>query len=164
MSDIFTELVVARKPQVKDTVIRAVLIILTVLAPIAGLFFHPVFFLIFFVLLGCDYLIFPRLNVEYEYSYVNGNMDIAVVYSKKSRKDLISVDLTKADCIAPRGSGHLDEFGSTYKICDYSAKDPDNRPYIAVMGGQDAKKIYLQLDQTMLKDLKYRMPRKVFDD
>lgn len=164
MSDLFTELVVARKPQVSDAVIRAILVILTVLAPLAGLFFHPLFFLAFVALLICDYLIFPRLNVEYEYSYVNGGMDIAAVYSKKSRKELTSINLMEAECIAPKGSEHLNEYGATYAVKDYSAKDPDNKPYVAVIGGTEPKKVVLQLDQAMLKDLKYRMPLKVFDD
>lgn len=164
MNDFFTELVVARKPQFTDGLIRGALILFTILAALAGLFIHPLFFLIFLVFLACDYFIFPRLNVEYEYSYVNGDIHIAAVFSKKSRKELTDVDLAKAECIAPEGSVHLNDYGNTYSVCDYSAKDPDDRPYVAVMGGPEPKKIMLQLDQTMLDDLKHRMPRKVFTE
>lgn len=164
MNDFFTELVVARKPQFTDGLIRGALILFTVLSLLAGLFFHPLFFIVFLVFLACDYFIFPRLNVEFEYSYVNGNIHIAAVYSKKSRKELADVDLARAECIAPEGSDHLKEFGDDFTVRDYSAKDPDDKPYAVIMEGSGSEKILLQLDQTMLDDLKYRLPRKIFTE
>lgn len=164
MSDLFTELIVTRKPQVTDLIVKAVLLVLTVLAALAGLFINPVILTVFLILVIADYLIFPRLQVEYEYSYVNGEIDIAAVYSKKSRKELASLNLNEAECIAPLGSHHLDSYGSTYQSVDYSAKDPADKPYVLVLGGEKKQKVCLQLDSTMLKDLKYRMPMKVFTD
>ncbi len=161
MSDIFTELVVERKVQPSDNLIKAALVLLAVLTAFAGIFISPVLLIGFVVSIILIYFIFPRLKIEYEYSYVNGELDIAAVYSKQSRKELASLHLTEAECIAPLGSHSLDSYGVTYKVVDYSAKDPDNRPYVFVEKG---RKVYLQLDDTMLQDLRYRMPMKVHLD
>lgn len=163
MSDIFTELIVTRRPKASDTIKKAILIILTVASAAAGLLLALPFFIAFIVLLIVDYFLFPRFNVEYEYSYVNGNLDIAAVYSKQSRKELKSIDLTEADCVAPMSSHHLDGFKQTYKIRDYSAQDPDQEPY-AVVVPKSREIVLLQLNGEMVKDLKYRMPMKVYDE
>ncbi len=161
MGDIFTELVVERKSQGKDFLIKGMLIALAVMTLFAGLFISPMLLLGFLIVVLLMYFLFPRLKVEYEYSYVNGELDIAAIYSKQSRKDLTSINLLEAECIAPQGSHYLDSYGSTFQVTDFSAKDPENKPYVVVTQG---KKIVLQLDDTMVQDLRYRMPMKVHQD
>lgn len=164
MGDVFTELVVSKKQGAKEKVGKGVLIFVTVLMALGGIIIHPLLLTVFIGLAIADYFLFPRFNVEYEYSYVNGALDIAAIYSKSSRKELTSVNLEEAECIAPYSSHHLDSYGITYKTEDYSAGDPNQPPYAAVVGGQDGRKILLQLDEKMLDDLRYRLPGKVFTD
>ncbi len=164
MNDIFTELVVERKPQPMENIVRVGLILLAVLTAFAGLFVSPVLLTAFIISAALIYFVFPRLKVEYEYSYVNGEIDIAAIYSKQSRKELTVINLNEAECIAPLGSHFLDSYGSTYAVVDYSAKDPQNRPYVVVEGGEKQRKIILQMNDEMIEDLKYRMPMKVHQD
>ncbi|MEE3419587.1 MAG: DUF6106 family protein [Lachnospiraceae bacterium] len=163
MGDVFTELVVTRKPGTKEKGQKAGLIGLTILAAFAVLI-HPLFLLALAALIIVDYILFPRFNEELEYSYVNGSLDIAAIYSKSSRKELASINLGEAECIAPVTSHHLDGYGITYKTVDYSAGDPEEPAYAAIMGGQESRKVLLQLDEKMLNDLRYRAPGKVFTD
>ncbi len=164
MGDVFTELVVERKPQATDSLMKAALIAGAVLFAFAGLFFSPVCMAGVLLMFGIMYFVFPRLQVEYEYSYVNGVVDIAAVYSKQSRKELTEVNLTEAACVAPLHSHHLDSYGETYRVVDYSAKDASKKPYVAVEGGEKSRKVLLQLDDVMINDLKYRIPRTFFTD
>lgn len=164
MSDIFSELIVARRPRPTDALVKVLLILFAVVSAVSGVLIHPLLLIVFLgAVLLCRFL-FPRFNVEYEYSYVNGEMDIAEVYSKESRKHKESVSMADVECIAPLNSHHLDEYGDTYAVKDYSSGYPEDHPYVIVRGGEKKEKILVHLDEKMLDDLKWRLPRKVFTD
>lgn len=164
MDDLFTELIVEKKPKAQDGILKGLLIVATVLAAAAGILLGPIFMIVFMVLLiGC-YFLWPRFKVEYEYSYVNGQLDIARIFSKQSRKDVAKIDITECEVVAPASSHQLDSYGSTYKIVDYSSGDPNQKTYVIVKGGEANCKYLVHLDDTMIEDLKRRLPRKVFTD
>ena len=164
MEDHFSELIIPRKKRGSDTLIKALLIAATVVAAFFGLLVSPIFLIALVALGVADYFLFPRFNVEYEYSYVNGEIDVAAVYSKQSRKELASITLENVECIAPAGSHRLDGFGSTFKTIDYSSGDPDAKPYVLVKGGTENCRYLLQLDDNMIEDLRWRLPGKFFRD
>ena len=161
MEDTFIELVLPKKPTPLETMRKPLLVLVTVLLAVAGFFIHPFFIIGLLVMIFVDSVVFPRFNVEYEYSYVNGELDIAAIYSKSSRKELAQIDLTDAECIAPLGSHELDAYGDTFKTVDYSVRQESVRPFVAVKGGETKQKILVQLNDPMLSDLRTRMPRKV---
>ena len=69
-----------------------------------GLFLLPIF-LIGAVALGiAAYFIIPGTDLEYEYLFVNGELDIDKIMAKSKRKKAKTVDLTEADLIAPLDS------------------------------------------------------------
>jgi hypothetical protein len=165
MSDLYSEILVRRKDRSQDMMIRILLIAIIVACCAAGIFFSPYLFLgaIGFAILS--YILFPRMHVEYEYLYVNGEFDIDEIFSREKRKKLTSFDLANVECVAPLGSHELDRYQVGYAVCDYSAQDPDDKPYVIVMaGGGEKKRILVQLDdEKVLTDIKHRLPRKVFD-
>ncbi len=164
MDDLFSELIVAKKPKAQDGILKALLIAVTVFMAAAGILLGPIFMMGFIVLLIICYFFWPRFKVEYEYSYVNGQLDIARVFSKQARKETAKIDITECECVAPLGSHELDSYGSTYKVIDYSSGDPENKTYVIVKGGDANCKYLVHLDDSMIADLKRRMPRKVFTD
>ena len=161
MEDLFTELIVAKKPTAKDALLKALLILALLASAVLGLQIPP-FMLVFLGIAIAIYFLWPRFKVEYEYSYVNGEIDIAKIFSKQSRKDLARISLEDVECVAPLGSGELDSYGATFKTVDYSAGDPEYKPYVIVKGGENSQKILVQLDEAMVEDLRRRLPRKVF--
>lgn len=163
MGDSFSELIVPKKQSFGARFLQMLIKALTI-ASLVFMFltFSFVFLISFFICFLLWYFLVPRLSVEYEYSYVNGELDIAAVYSKRSRKHLATLELTQAECIAPLGSDALSGYGDTYKTVDYSSRNPESGEKTYVMIKPDTReKILIHLDQTMLDDLKYRMPRKV---
>lgn len=163
MGDSFSELIVAKRQSFGARFLQMLIKAMTI-ASLVFMFltFSAIFLIAFFVCFLLWYFLVPRLSVEYEYSYVNGELDIAAIYSKKSRKHLATLELTQAECIAPLGSDALSGYGDTYKVVDYSSRNPNADVKTYVMIKPDTReKILLHLDGTMLDDLRYRMPRKV---
>ena len=86
MSDLYTEVLVKKQQTGKDKVIKGVLIFFTVLFAAAGIMMNPLILLLALVLGIVDYIFIPKLSVEFEYLYVNGELDIDRIYSQSRRK------------------------------------------------------------------------------
>ena len=99
MSDLYSEFLVKKEPTTKDAVIKYGMIILTAVAAAAGLMFSFVFLLAAVVLGVACYFIVPRTDLEYEYLFVNGEMDIDMVMAKSKRKKVITLNIKEEDIV-----------------------------------------------------------------
>ncbi len=169
MSDLYTEVMVAKKPSGKDQLIKGVLITFTVLFALAGLVLIP-FLLIGAIILGIvDYIFLPRLNVEFEYLYVNGELDVDRIFSKSRRKRAASYDLSSMEIMAPWNSHRLDSYKNnrSLKKVDFSSgiSGEGHKPYGFVISNKNQMELVIfEPNEVMLKDIRSKMPRKVFYD
>ena len=98
MSDLYSECLVKKEPTSKDAAVKYGLIALIVLFVAAGLFLLPIL-LIGAVALGvAAYFIIPGTDLEYEYLFVNGELDIDKIMAKSKRR--------KSQDSKSRGSGY----------------------------------------------------------
>ena len=81
--------------------IKGVLIFFTVLFAAAGIMMNPLILLLALVLGIVDYIFIPKLSVEFEYLYVNGELDIDRIYSQSRRKRAASYELSNMEILAP---------------------------------------------------------------
>lgn len=109
--------------------------------------------------------LFPKLNVEYEYVFVDGQLDFDKITGKSKRKTLLQIDLEQVEVMAPAGSHALDSY--TYIQCekkDFSSGRKDSRPYIIMAGIENKKmQIVFEPNEKMLSMIKQKSPRKLTD-
>ena len=164
MGDIFAEQLVKRKKKPSEQFLKYALTALVVVFALGGLFLAG--FLVYLVLalaVAC-YFIFPRFNVEYEYSYVNGEFDVDVIYSMQKRKKKEVFNLQDVDCVALYGNPALAAYQTGYTVTDYSAFDASKPPYVIVKGSEK-RLIYMQIeDPTILSDMKRRLQRRFYEN
>ena len=75
MDDFYTEQLIKKQADSKDTLKKVGLIALTVVSVLL-VFVIPVGIILPVVMIVIDVLMFRNLNVEYEYVFVNGDLDI----------------------------------------------------------------------------------------
>ena len=102
MSDLYTEVLVKKQQTGKDKAIKGVLIFFTVLFAAAGIMMNPLILLLALVLGIVDYIFIPKLSVEFEYLYVNGELDIDRIYSQSRRKRAASYELSNMEVPSAR--------------------------------------------------------------
>ena len=108
MNDSYSELLVKKKQTAKDLIIKFLLIGLIAATAFLGLI-GVIFAWIATLILGvAAYFILPNLDLEYEYVYVNGELDIDKIMAKSKRKRLKSFDLAKLEIMAPVNSHRMD--------------------------------------------------------
>lgn len=160
------ELIVPSKSLLRFRIITAFLVVLAILAGAFMLFTGSMFLLLIAVIAGVlAYMCAQRVDIEYEYSLTMNEMDIDIIYSKQSRKHLITLDLSKMEVCAPLNSYHLDEFKNrNYKTVDYSSCNPYNDAAKYVMYYSGECRYILEPDERMVNAFYSIAPRKVFRD
>lgn len=167
MSEMYTEILVPRKVTALDIFVKVCLVLLTGAAIAVGVIVRPLFLIAAAVLLVLDFLLIPRLSVEYEYLYINGELDVDKIFSKNRRKKAASYTMDQVEIIAPVGSDHLAEYNRRpgIRTVDFSSRQADASVYVMIVSQErQMERVLLEPDEKMLKDLKMKMPRKVFSD
>lgn len=164
MNDIFNEQLVARKPNKKDTLqkigiaaIGALLIVAALNIPVMGGF---VFIVIGAIVAGAVFLM-RRYNVEYEYVFTNGDLDIDRITNRSSRKNAISVNVKSFVTMVPMNRKEYEREVSNYsKLYDFSSGVVGEETY-AVIFEQDRERIKMifEPNEQMFNAIRMYIPR-----
>lgn len=165
MNDALYEQLVARKPRPKDTVIRILLILALAFILGIGMLFLGFLAVIVTVILAMlvYYFIFQKMNVEYEYTLLNHDMQIDAVYNKAKRKKMMSFDIQQAEIIAPQNSHRLDSMNAA-KVRDFSCGTGDGTYAIIIPTDQALTRVLIDPDEKMLQHMQQWMGMKMFRD
>lgn len=168
MGDTFCEVLIEKKQTGSEKARKGLMIFVTVLFFLAGFLIHPLALLLFAVMGIVDYVYIPRFNIEYEYSYINGQIDIDRIFSRSKRKKYKSYDMAKMEICAPLKSHRLDyqKNNTSLKIVDCSSGIEEGHiPFAFIIKGDAGSEfVIIEPNAEMLKDMKTRFPRKVFVD
>ncbi|MBD5157257.1 MAG: hypothetical protein HDT13_06460 [Butyrivibrio sp.] len=173
MLDAIVECLVKRKLTVKAYGARCAIIcadVLAFIAMLAILLFAPALIaldLVIVVLAAVfTYLVFRNTDVEYEYSFFDGELAIDKVMHKMTRKKLRRFNMTKMDCMAPAGSQRLGGGVNNHIKYDYSTQYEDDSHFVAVVHCDDntIAEVMFTPSEEMLEKIRQAYPRKVFLD
>ena len=106
MNDYYTEQMVKKQADMKDMLIKAVLIAVTIVSFLIVLMF-PVGLILPVAMIVLDVFMFRRLNVEYEYLFLNGDLDIDKIMNKAKRKKVFSASVKDMEFFAPADAVEL---------------------------------------------------------
>ena len=160
MGDYYTEQLVKKKPDMKDMMTKAILIAVTIVSILAVLY-YPIIILVPVLLIGLDIFMFHRLKVEYEYLYVNGDLDIDKIMNKSKRKRVFSMNVSDLEMLAPADAVELRQYQNA-KVYDYSSGTGQARVYALITANQgEVKKILFEPNETIVEGFFLMAPRKV---
>lgn len=112
---------------------------------------------------GCLIIWFwPRFNIEWEYIFVDGQIDFDTISGGENRKTRLRVDFEQVEVVAPLGSHALDQY-KHYKVRNYSSLKKDAKIYVVVAktGEAGLEQIYFEPSEKMISMMKEKSPRKV---
>ena len=164
MNDLYTELLVKRVTPQSAKIFKGVLIAIIVLTGLAGLLIHPFGFLFFIVFVVFAYFKLPGVDLEFEYLYVNGELDVDKIMSKTRRKRAANYQIEKIEMLVPENSHELDYYKQNSKIkrVDFSSGEKHGNVYAMVYNGEKSQEIVLlELNDIILNDIRRIAPRKV---
>ena len=111
----------------KDNKKRKILVYALIAVIGLGLFIYgPLFFgpgiipVVLIVVVLVYFLVIKAMNVEYEYSMLNSELQVDVIYNKERRKHLLSVEVGKAEIITLHDDKRLKGY-DVEKVIDVSS-------------------------------------------
>ena len=160
MNDLYQEILVKKKASAKDTALK--ILVIVVLA--AGVLFLTPLLLVGLVLCFVDfYFLLPQFDLEYEYLYVNGDIDVDKIMSKSRRKKVASFSKDNLEVMAPTGSAVLNDYLNGAKVEDYSSGEENASTWTLVYSGDKSKTAaILELPDELSEDMRRYAPRKVY--
>ena len=167
MTDMYSELLVKKEQTVKDQAIKILLIFLLVFTAIAGLILTPLAWVLTIGLGIAAYFVLPLLDLEYEYVFVNGELDIDRIASKAKRKRMKSFDLAKMEIMAPVNSHRMDyqNHNTNMKVLDFSSGNSQHKIFAMIIPDDTTVyRVLLEPDKELLDNIARSFPRKVFLD
>ena len=132
LQDVHVENYANRGKSAGMLVLRALVIVLAVGCLVLGLLIPPfIFGTIGFGLLA--WFLGTRLELDFDYSYTNGTIDIAKVFTKSSRKKYLSFEMKDVVVVAPVGTDPVRGYeGRGLKVLDCSSRNPQIKTYEVV--------------------------------
>ncbi len=164
MNDMYREILVAKQKTAMDTVKVFVTVALTAVLAVAGLLITPVA-LIAAILAGVGaWFAINGSNIEYEYQYVNGDIDVDRISNKSRRKRVASFDIANLEILARTGSHDLDSYKDRkeMKRFDFTDGREETRSWTGIYNGTGSfTEVKLELDEEIVNDMRRYAPRKV---
>lgn len=166
MNDSYKELMVKKEAGIKDKLLRIVCLIPTILLGLLTLLTGNMIIFIIVIALGVlTYFVYQWTDIEYEYLYLDREINIDKIMAKTRRKRVATLSVEKMEILAPEKSHQLDSYRNRdVKVSDYSAGQdlPGQKLYALYYEG--SQKYLLNLDEDFAKTIKGMAPRKVFLD
>ena len=124
-----------------------------------------IFFILGLVFMGVGYFVLPKLAIEYEYVFCDGQVDFDRISGGAKRKTMLRVDFEKLVVIAPKNSHALDGYRHNgVEIKDFSSLEEKAGVYgMVISGGEKPMMIYFEPNEKMLTAMKQKAPRKIME-
>ena len=107
------------------------------------------------------YFLAQNYYVEFEYFYMDEELVISKIVNKSRRKKILELDNGVIKLIAPMNSAELEVYDNLGKL-DCTDNNPLNIPYtIVYMNKGNLKRVNIQMNDELYKELKRNMPYKV---
>ena len=163
MGDFYTEQLVKKQTTMKDVFLKALLVAFAI-ASVFVVFMFPLALIVPVIVIAAVVFLIRRLDVEYEYLYVNGDLDIDKIMHKAKRKRMFSANVSNMELLAPESAGELNQYRNA-RVVDLSSGAPDARRYVFVTAenGQVTKLIF-EPDDTIIEGSWMLAPRKVIKE
>ncbi len=164
MNDLYTEAIVKKKVTLGDTLAKVFTIALVVIAFMLGFTFVRICTLLGIVGAVFAYCFLPRLSVQYEYVFCNGQLDFDKIMAGEKRKHVYRLDFDQVQIMAPANSHALDSYKSNpaSKKLDFTSLEKDRKVYCIVeVKGEQQTLVYFEPNEKMVSYIKQKSPRKV---
>lgn len=171
MGDIFKEQLVKRETSLKDVSIKVGSVILALfvcllvfIATSSSMIPSSLMPFITIAIAFAEYYFISMKNIEYEYIFTNGELDIDCIYNKNKRKRVFSAEAKSFEIFAHvEDKSHESVFDTATEKKDYSSGKIKDNTYVFVCNYKGKKmKITFEPNESLLKAITPYLGQKNF--
>lgn len=137
--------------------------VLTCLCLVLCMFVSPIIFLVPTIIFGVIWYLFAfRSEVEYEYTYYDGDLRFAKIKNKAKRKKIAYLSMDDVLTIAPKGDRSIYKYENDRSVTfkNIASGNADAKVYEAICKGENGITRYeFEPDEDMLNAIMVKYPR-----
>lgn len=159
MEEVFVERIIKRRMSVSGLLLRLLSILVVLIGMFTILFLGMLGITITVLLVYSAYLCWTYTSIEYEYSFLNGELTIDKIMGERKRKTIDSYDIRKAEIVAPSSSDEIMRRAGSAKKIDYSSGYQSNDLYsIIINAGKGTMHVIIEPDEKMIDAMYHVRP------
>lgn len=162
MNELYAETAVKRQENAKSIIVK-VLAVFTIIFGVYLLLMGGLYSIAGVIAVAIPSYMFTRLNVEYEYVFVDGQLDFDKIIGKSKRKHVLRINFEQVEIMAPTNSNSLNSFNKMkLDVKDFSSGDSGAKTYTIIVSKESVKlKIIFEPNEKMIKCIKQKNSRKL---
>ncbi len=171
MLEAVVECLVQSKKTTKDYIARGLIlfldIVVIVILVISFMLYVPFIGIIFVAIaVPITYFVFRNTNLEYEYAFFDGELNVDKIMNKRVRKKLGTFNFSRLEIMAPEDSERIKTGLNNRKQIDYSSHNPKDTAYVAVLYNDKNNLVELKFNpsEELLKSIQNKYSRKLYRD
>lgn len=160
MNEFYTEQLVKQKATLSTMIKKSAVVVFVIVIFLVALLISLAAIPLFIGAVALAVFLWKRFNLEFEYLYYNGDLDIDKIMGMQKRKRVFSANVKTMEVIAPSGSFELQQYQNLKKY-DCSTNS-GNKTYEMVIPHKGQKvRVIFEPNEKILQDLRRWEPRKV---
>lgn len=160
LEDVLIEEIFTTRPKIGELLRKSICVALMVLGLYIAIIIPIYGLIIFFITFILVRFLWQTTNVEYEYSYLNGELSIDKIYNQVKRKKWTVLDLKSAELIAPANHPDFKRAMNNNEIIDYSSgfETEDELTGVVIRTGRGAQVILLRENKRIIEAMRRIKP------
>lgn len=157
MDEVFVEQIIKRKTSISGIAIRAICILLVIMGFFSMLILGVLGLTITALLIYLSYMVWSYTSIEYEYSFLNGELSIDKIMGQRKRKTIANFDIKNAEIVAPAMSDEVVSRVNNTVTKDYSTGYRGGNLYSMIINDADGFKQVLFEPNEKVLDAMYHV-------
>lgn len=160
MEEVFVELIVKKRTGLKEALLRTLSVLVVIFALLFTMQLGMLGITITVLLGYVAYLAWTYTSIEYEYSFLNGELTIDKIMGQRKRKSVDCYDIKQAELIAPTYSDEVIRCsGRVSKTVNYSSGYRSDKLYsIIINNGNSTIQVVFEPDERIVDAMHHVRP------
>lgn len=159
MAEVFVEQIIKRRTGVSNTILRVLAVFVAILSTLLISLLGMIGFSITIFVIYAVYLVFCYTSVEYEYSFLNGELSIDRILGQRKRKTIANFDIAQAEIIAKTGSEEMRSHMREMKKADFSSGYRSDNLYSMILNGKNGQvHVLFEPNERVIEAMKHARP------
>lgn len=159
MDEVFVEQILKRRITISGVLLRILSIFIVLIGIMSIMWLQMLGFTLTVLLAYGAYMIWSYTSLEYEYSFLNGELTIDKIMGQRKRKSMASYDIKEAEVIAPVMSEQIIRASMNAVVKDFSSGSRSGDVYAMIINNASGKaKVLFEPNEKVLEAMYHVRP------
>lgn len=159
MDEVFVEQILKRRITISGILLRVLSIFIVLIAIMSVMWLQMLGFTLTVLLAYAAYLVWSYTSIEYEYSFLNGELTVDKIMGQRKRKFVVSYDMKEAEIVAPVMSEAVIRASMNTTVADYSSGNKNGNIYAMIVNNANGKiKVLFEPNEKVLEAMHHVKP------